>query len=240
MKGATLSPFRPAFMGRARLAQVQLTPEQMQQYLQQQGQFPGAQGMPAGTPPQQLAQNGMIINVQISNPSGGEPVQVRAMIDTGASITTLNASVAQRAGLQQTGETQLGGVGGMQNSPIYAAKVALSDYGVSLDAVQVATIPDGQLPTDMLIGRDVLQSLTVTYDGPDGTFNVQQTGASPSTPIAANPATPGTVAQPGAPAPQGAANLPQPPAGSFPWLWVGGGVAAAGLVVGGLFLFKVF
>lgn len=227
---------RGAFLGMARLAQ--LSPDQMQQM------FPGAGGMPpAPTPQGQLAQNGALLQVQISSPNGGTPITIQAMIDTGASISTINSQVAQNAGLQQTGSTQLGGVGGVQDSAIYAAALSIPAYGINVATVQVASVP-GQLPApaDMLVGRDILENLVMTYDGGQGQINLVQSTAAPQPPNTANqgiaaPPTPGTIAQPGAPPPQA---LPQPPASSpIPWPWIGGGVAAAGLVVGGLFLFKV-
>lgn len=187
------------------------------------------------SPVQQLAQNGAILKVQIANPSGGTPVDLMAMIDTGASITTMIDSVAQRAGLQQTGQTQLGGVGGVQMSAIYAAAVSMPDYGVNLSPVQVATIPGGLPGVDMLIGRDILMGMTMTYEGGQGSFSLVQDTSAPPPGTVANPATPGTVAQPGQPAQY----LPQPPGSGFPWLWVGGGAAAVALGIGGLFLFKV-
>lgn len=228
--------FQGAFLGMARLAQ--LTPDQMQQM------FPGASGMQAAPTAQgQLAQNGAILQVQIGSPNGGTPITIQAMIDTGASISTINSTVAQNAGLQQTGETQLGGVGGVQDSAIYAAAVTLPDYNITVNPVQVASVP-GQLPApaDMLIGRDILENLVMTYDGGSGQISLTQSTAAPQPPNTANqgaaaPPTPGTIAQPGAPAPQA---LPQPPSSSpIPWPWIGGGVAAAGLIVGGLFIFKV-
>lgn len=220
-------PFiRPPFMGNARLRRL--------------GQgfdpsmFPGAQGMPAMNAVQQLAQNGAILNVEVSSPSGGAPVTIKAMIDTGASITTIHSQIAESAGLQPVGQTQLSGVGGVQMSTIYAAAVTLPDYSVTMNPVQVASIPGGLPGIDMLIGRDMLMYMTMTYQGSQGAFQLVQDATPPTT--VANPATPGTL--PGAgPMVQ---NLPQPPKTSNPWLWIGGGVAATGLIVGSLFLFKVF
>ncbi len=230
---ALLAPsrFKPPFLGKVRLAQG-FDPSM----------FPGASGMPpAATAAGQLAQNGAILNVQVASPNGGTPVTVQAMIDTGASISTMNSTIAQNAGLQQTGETQLGGVGGIQTSAIYAAALTLPDYGVTVNPIQVATVPGGLPGVDMLIGRDILENLVLNYDGSQGAFTLTQGTGAPQTPttqnqVAAAPPTPGTIPQPGQPA-QGP--LPQPPRPSVPWAWIGGGVAAVGLGIGALFLFKV-
>jgi hypothetical protein len=223
------------------------------------GQVRLAQGPPAfqqGTPQSaadQQAVNGAILQVSVSIPSaaaaagaqGSAPQTFTAMIDSGASISCINTTAAQQLGLQQVSSTQLGGVGGTSEAPIYAAALNLTQFGVTVDPVQIAGVGNPLPGVDMLIGRDILEQLTFTYDGPDGTFNLQKTGQSqtPSTQnsVAAAPPTPGTVAQPMAP-PQ---NLPQPPAaggtilGMSPVVAVGAGVVGVGAVVGALFLFKV-
>lgn len=182
---------------------------------------------------EQLRRDGPVLQVELSPPDGGPSVTILAMVDTGASITTVNSQIAQSSGLPQTGSTQLSGVGGVQQSSIHAAAVNLPQYGVKVDVVQVATVP-GQLPgVDMLIGRDLLQNLSLEYHGSEGVFNLTEDTAPPGT--VAAPATPGTVLEPGA-APQ---NLPQPPASKSALPWILGGVAAVGLGIGALFLFKV-
>ena len=116
----------------------------------------------------ELLQAGAVVEVTIANPAagGGTPVTLRAMIDTGASISTVVISVAERAGLQQTGSTQLSGVGGIQTSAIYAASLAIPQFGVVIPAVEVASIPNPLPDVEMLIGRDVLRNVRSITDGP--------------------------------------------------------------------------
>lgn len=202
---------RPAFLGRARLAQAM-------------------PGFAQPTMADQLSENGAVVQVTLTKPAaggGGTPVTLNAMIDTGASISTVQDAVAQRAGLPQTGQTQLSGVGGVQMSPIYAASIAIPQFGVTVDAIEIASVQQPFPGVDMLIGRDILRNLNLDYHGLQGQFVLKS-----DTPP------PGGVAPPAQPLPA----IPGAPAAggiSTPALIAGGGALAA-LVVGGLFLLKVF
>lgn len=198
---------RPALLGPVRLAQ---------------GQLPGMPGM---SPADELESTGAIVDVTITKPSaggGGTPVTIKAMIDTGASISTIQDSVAQQAGLQQTGSTQLSGVGGVQTSPIYAASLAIPAFGVTVPAVEVASITNPFPGVEMLVGRDILKQLArLDYRGGEGHFVLEN---SPSSPLATPTPTPA-----GTPAADAGGGL------SKTTLLVGGGaLVAAG--VGALFL----
>lgn len=198
---------RPALLGPVRLAQ---------------GGFPAAG--PANAV-DQLMQDGAIVQVTVTKPAAGgagTPVTMNAMIDTGASITTLQDSVAQRAGLQQTGSTQLSGVGGVQISPIYAASLAIPEFGVTVDAIEVASVQNPFPGVEMLLGRDLLRNLSLEYHGLQGQFALKNDTPPPG----------------GAPPPRTLAPVPAPSAGISTGAWVAAALAA--VAVGGLFLFKVF
>lgn len=200
---------QPAFLGEVRLAQ----------------------GLPADYAPQnaadQLAMEGAIVDVTINKPSAGgsgTPVTLKAMIDTGASISTIQDSVAQRAGLQQTGSTQLSGVGGVQTSPIYAASLAIPKFNVTVPAIEVASITNPFPGVEMLIGRDILSSLNLDYHGMQGQFE-----------LVADTPPPGGVA----PAVQPSSPVPASSGGPSTLAIVAGGGALAALAAGALALFKV-
>jgi len=173
---------------------IQITPEQLQQLLQQQGA--GGGGIPAGGGAQMpqnqpgnstfLVQHGALVEVMISAPdsvvsamkaqgqSAPPPQKAVLMVDTGASISGVRDSVATGAGLTATGSVQVGGVAGTQNSAIYAAKFSLPKYNIDFDAVQIAGFQlPGQQDIDGLLGRDLLEKLTLVYSGPTGDFNFQ-------------------------------------------------------------------
>jgi len=156
------------------------------------------QGAPSPTDlVEQLRRDGAIVNVVIQVPAAyakqlqdaGNPVPpaqtIKAMIDTGASISTVSDTVATAAGLQQVGSVPIGGVGGVSTRPIYSASFAVPDYNVGVDPIEIAgvSLPVGGF--DALLGRDILKALQLTYTGPQGSFLVSQDvkpGAAPPAP----------------------------------------------------------
>lgn len=183
---------------------------------------------------ERLRQDGAIVNIQIQVPAAlaqqlqaqGKPVPppqiVKGMIDTGASISTVADEVASAAGLQQVGSVPIGGVGGMSTRPIYSGYFGMPDYGVAVDPIEIAgvSLPVGGF--QVLVGRDVLKALELTYTGPYGAFALTQDVK------AITPAAPGQPVQ-----------LPSTK-GLSPLAWTGIGVGAAALVAGGLWAAGVF
>lgn len=178
---------------------------------------------------ERLRQDGAIVNVQIQVPQAlvaqfkaqGRPVPppqvVRGMVDTGASISTVNDAVAAAAGLQQVSSVQIGGVGGVSTRPIFSAYFGLPEYGVAVDPIEIAGVTIPAHGFDVLVGRDVLRALHLDYVGPHGTFALTQDVK------ALPPASGGNVAAQGLPSSQGV-NLGTP-------LAIGvGGAAVIGLL----------
>lgn len=177
-----------------------------------------------------LRQNGAIVNITIGVPSSyakqlqdsGQPVPpvqtIKAMIDSGASISTVSDAVASAAGLQQISSVPIGGVGGVSTRPIYSASFGVPDYKVQIDPIEIAgvSLPVGGF--DALLGRDVLRSLEFDYTGPHGAFLVTQD-------IKGQPATP--------PAPGQLAQLPSTQ-GLSPLAWAGIGFAGLAAIGTGL------
>lgn len=178
-----------------------------------------------------LRQTGAIVDVVVSQPSanaqaGGEAPAaqtVRGLIDTGASISTIDDSVAMQLGLTQTGSVELGGVGGSSQRPIYAAKFVVPEFGVELDPIEVAGVSIPFADVQILIGRDFLKQLRLDYKGSEGTFALTQTGdvSTPATSSAAS----------------GSAGSAVAPGDMVVPVVVGAGILAA--IVGGLFLVDV-
>lgn len=182
-----------------------------------------------------LRQNGAIVNVTIGVPSAyakqmqdaGQPVPptqtIKAMIDTGASISTVSDAVASAAGLQQVSSVPIGGVGGVSTRPIYSASFGVPDYKVQIDPIQIAgvSLPVGGF--DALLGRDILKVLEFDYTGIQGSFLVTQGVKSGSTP----------------PAPGSPVQLPTTQ-GLSPLAWAGIGVGSIALIGGGLWAAGVF
>ena len=208
-------------------------------------QGPAPQGIPPqADPSQQLRETGAVATVQISLPSAyqaaggkGNPQTITAMIDTGASISGISIEIAAAAGLQEVGSADIGGVGGISHSPIYAAAIAIPQYNVTVDPIQIAGISAPLPNINMLIGRDILSHLNLDYHGLQGVFSLVQDTPASGAPTPGAPAPPPAPGQPSPKAPVAA--LPQPPAGQFPTtpVLVGGGLA---LLTAAGFIFKIF
>lgn len=144
-----------------------------------------ALGQPApGTTPERLRADGPLMRVRVGNAqtviqrltqegkTPPAPEELVALIDTGASISAIDAAIAQRLGLLQTGSIQVGGVGGMSTQPVFAAALELPEFSIAFDPLSLS---GAALPSDkfqMLLGRNILCNLRMTYDGPSGTFNL--------------------------------------------------------------------
>lgn len=102
------------------------------------------------------------------------------MIDTGASVSAVDASVVQQLGLQPVGVTNVAGVTGVAPQPTYPARFVFPgtgfpaiDFslllGAPLSGLQSATMPG---PLIALLGRDLLQHFILVYNGPAAMFSL--------------------------------------------------------------------
>ena len=113
------------------------------------------------------------------------PVTGLAMIDTGASESAVDHSVATQLELESTGPRKITGAGGKYESPIYVARFSFSGgLFAEFDGLQVTgenlAICQWHVPPELqplgeviaLVGRDILQHLIFVYNGPAGAFTL--------------------------------------------------------------------
>lgn len=100
------------------------------------------------------------------------PEEIPALVDTGASITAINVGAGQRLGLPQTGTVQIGGATGVSQMPMFAAFLKIAEPSVEFGAMQVGGANLNAPHFEMLIGRDVLCSMHLAYDGRKGQFSL--------------------------------------------------------------------
>ncbi|MEX2214112.1 MAG: retropepsin-like aspartic protease [Phycisphaeraceae bacterium] len=131
--------------------------------------------------------DGPVLDIQLAIPrtrtiamaAAGVPVtpaiEIRALVDTGATITVISTRAFARLGLEGTGTTQIiGAVTANQPVQVQTCDVSLilvhkQSYMRKFDPLPVIIAPLGQSRIDALIGRDVLQSCLFLYDGQAGT-----------------------------------------------------------------------
>jgi predicted aspartyl protease len=84
--------------------------------------------------------------------------RVRALIDTGASITVINPEVARSCKLRQTGIAQLVAANSSGSYPEHAAAISFPDSELKgFEAIKVVACPIVRQPYSCLIGRDILR-----------------------------------------------------------------------------------
>ena len=101
---------------------------------------------------------------------------VRALIDTGASVTIINPQIAKTCKLRQTSRARIVAVGGDAGEfPEHAAAISFAGTDLpSFDAIRVVACPIIRRPFfSCLIGRDILQKFRLTYDGRTGEVEIR-------------------------------------------------------------------
>jgi len=110
------------------------------------------------------------------------PQIVRGLIDTGAGLSAVDPSVLQALGLNPTGEAEIftpttGGI--PVKIPTYDVCIAIlagrtGDVHFISDTIQVtgASLTAQGLGYQVLIGRDILKSCILYFNGADGVFSL--------------------------------------------------------------------
>ena len=103
-------------------------------------------------------------------------LSVRALIDTGASLTIINPQIAATCKLKQTGHQRINAVGGEAGE--YAEHAAAITFPgtelPSLDTARVVACPIIRQPFfSCLIGRDILRKWLFLYDGRSGEVEIR-------------------------------------------------------------------
>jgi predicted aspartyl protease len=99
----------------------------------------------------------------------GEGVAVQALIDSGAEATVLPLDALVTAGVEQVGQARLRwGRGPAKPYDVYLTAIAIGPY--RLPGVRV--LADGRFG-EAIVGRDVLNQLIVTLNGPGYTTQIE-------------------------------------------------------------------
>jgi hypothetical protein len=151
---------------------------------------PGRGGMLQPSP-QALAAVGPLIQIRIELPSAlaanllaasqpiPNPVDGLALIDTGATITSVHSVILTGLGINPVGVANVGTAGGPQQQSTYPARFSFP--GTSLPGFDLAQVIGcdltgqtvlNQQPLIGLIGRDILARAVLVYNGSAGMFSL--------------------------------------------------------------------
>ena len=109
---------------------------------------------------------------------GGEPIQPKAglaLIDTGASVTAVDEGVCRDLGLQPTDRIGISHAGGVSEHLCYPVQILFPGTPLPpiIDARVVSVrLHEGKQPILLLLGRDVLSTLRLVYNGLEGRIEV--------------------------------------------------------------------
>lgn len=97
-----------------------------------------------------------------------EPRRMRALLDTGASVTVVSKVFAQSCKLFQTNEgSEITAIGATHRCGEHAGSISFPDTDLrSLDSVRIVSAAfTKQRYYAILIGRDIMRNWVVTFDG---------------------------------------------------------------------------
>jgi predicted aspartyl protease len=100
-----------------------------------------------------------VLPVRVGSPGSLASVLLTALVDTGAGKTALPADVALQLGLPVAGRTMISGFDGQPRIvPTYTVEIQVAGYNTVLRVIGLGTVA--------LLGRDILNALSITLRGP--------------------------------------------------------------------------
>lgn len=107
--------------------------------------------------------------LQASNVTVPSPMTAKALVDTGCTITSIDTAIVSALNLTVRGYTQTHTANGPVN--VTQHQVSIGFPGINLTGRQIQTVQTVNLsgqPYGMLIGRDIMISWSITYNGTTG------------------------------------------------------------------------
>ena len=109
------------------------------------------------------------------------PVSGLALVDTGASVSAVDAGCVQQLGVQPVGMVTVGTAGGSQQQMLYPGRFSFP--GTNLPSIDFSSLLGADLATQgvpgprggplvALLGRDLLEHFVLVYNGPQGLFTL--------------------------------------------------------------------
>jgi hypothetical protein len=97
-----------------------------------------------------------------------EPIPMKALLDTGASVTVISKIFARHCKLLQTGESEVRALGAQHKCGEHAGTITFAGSNLRpAEAIRIRSVDFIREPHfACLIGRDILRNWTIAFDGP--------------------------------------------------------------------------
>lgn len=106
-----------------------------------------------------------LLPLRIGRPGVTPTVLVSALVDTGADLSVLPQGLPARLGLPPVGRLAVAGVDGLPHPlPVYAAEASVNGFRTTIRVVSLGETP--------LIGRDLLNKITLHLHGPEAVLDI--------------------------------------------------------------------
>jgi hypothetical protein len=95
------------------------------------------------------------------------PIPMKALLDTGASVTVISKTFAKHCKLLQTGESEVRALGAQHRCGEHAGTINFAGSDLRpAEAIRIRSVDFIREPHfACLIGRDILRNWTITFDG---------------------------------------------------------------------------
>ncbi len=107
-----------------------------------------------------------------------QALNLRALIDTGASVTGIDEGVLNQLGYPPIGVSSLATPSGTSQTGVYMVRLVIPSQRdpnfppniprIMIDNVRVIAVKLDRQPYKVLLGRDVLSRMVMVYNGPQG------------------------------------------------------------------------
>lgn len=102
-----------------------------------------------------------------------QPVTGLALVDTGATTTCVDDTIAQKMGLAPSGTAKLSSASHHATQCLtYPVQLHFPAWNVSLQAPRAMGVTIASQGIIALVGRDLLQNCVLVYNGADGSFTL--------------------------------------------------------------------
>lgn len=95
------------------------------------------------------------------------PIRVKALLDTGASVTVISKTFAKHCKLLQTGESEVRALGAQHKCGEHAGSITFAGSDLRpAEAIRIRSVDFiREAHFACLIGRDILRNWTITFEG---------------------------------------------------------------------------